>query len=350
MTTAPTLPAAPTERRVPKPIWTSRVLLRFLQGYRHYRRTGETPREAYADMRRLFRMTNGRFNDTLAMMSRVRHPPVRLPGRWGILGDLRRGDVRNIASQLREDGLVVFDRRLPAEVCDRLRSFAERCPASPIPAPPGARRVRYDRRRWIASKYILEKQPLLENRDMQRIVADHSLLAVAQAYLACQPVLSGYSIWWSTSFTREACSEAAQLFHFDMSQIKFLKFFVYLTDVTNDTGAHQYVLGSHRRLPPELRHDRRYRDDEIFRHIPEACVETITGPKGLIFAADTRGLHKGSPLLYGERLILQLQYSISGFGDDAAEIEVNDRFPPELREQIERYPRIYERFFDTHVG
>ena len=35
---------------------------------------------------------------------------------------------------------------------------------------------------------------------------------------------------------------------------------------------------------------------------------------------------------------------------NAADIEVNDRFSPELREQIERYPRIYERFFDTRVG
>ena len=104
------------------------------------------------------------------------------------------------------------------------------------------------------------------------------------------------------------------------------------------------MLGSHRRLPRDLRQDRRYGDDEVLRHYPADRVRTITGPRGLVFAADTRGLHKGAPLERGERLILQLQFSNSSFGDDPARITINDRFSPDLRDRIERYPRTYSLF------
>ena len=37
---------------------------------------------------------------------------------------------------------------------------------------------------------------------MQRIVSDFSILAMAQAYLRCQPVLSSSLMWWSAPAQR----------------------------------------------------------------------------------------------------------------------------------------------------
>ena len=45
---------------------------------------------------------------------------------------------------------------------------------------------------------------------------------------------------------------------------------------------------------------------------PEDMVE-IGGPRGTIFAEDTRGLHKGKHLLTGDRLLFQLEFSNSLF-------------------------------------
>ena len=37
----------------------------FAAGYRHFKKNGVTPPEAYTSMRRLYRKTNGRFNDAM---------------------------------------------------------------------------------------------------------------------------------------------------------------------------------------------------------------------------------------------------------------------------------------------
>ena len=51
--------------------------------------------------------------------------------------------------------------------------------------------------------------------------------------------------------------------------------------------------GTHRDLPAEFRADRRYSDEEVGRRFPSQVVR-IPGPRGTVFLADTRGLHKAS--------------------------------------------------------
>ena len=46
--------------------------------------------------------------------------------------------------------------------------------------------------------------------------------------------------------SKKADSEAAQMFHFDLDRIKWLKFFIYLTDVKINSGPHVYVSGTHK--------------------------------------------------------------------------------------------------------
>ena len=88
----------------------------------------------------------------------------------------------------------------------------------------------------------------------------------------------------------------------------------------------------------------RTRDEEVLRHYTAQRITTITGPRGLIFAADTRGLHRGAPLHSGDRIILQLQFSNSSFGNDPPHIMINDRFSTDLLERIEQLPRTYCMF------
>ena len=71
-----------------------------------------------------------------------------------------------------------------------------------------------------------------------------------------------------------ASSEAAQLFHFDMDRIRFLKVFIYLTDVGTENGPHVYVRGSHRSKPPAFFRDRRFSDAEVKRAFPPTSVNS----------------------------------------------------------------------------
>ena len=121
----------------------------------------------------------------------------------------------------------------------------------------------------------------------------------------------------------DTIDQTALYLHFDMDRLFFLKFFIYLTDVTPDTGPHVFVAGSHRRKPPPFRQDRRFDDDEVAAHYPAPAIRTVCGPRGTIFAADTRALHKGEPVVRGERLVLQAEFAISKFGQNYGNVDVS---------------------------
>jgi ectoine hydroxylase-related dioxygenase (phytanoyl-CoA dioxygenase family) len=123
-------------------------------------------------------------------------------------------------------------------------------------------------------------------------------------------------MWWSLAVPSsvQERSSAAQLYHFDLDRLSFLKFFIYLSDVDVTNGPHCYIAGSHRGFKSvELLRDGRFSDDEIKRHYPNEEVR-ITGKRGTIFVADTKGFHRGLPLESGERLIFQIEFCNSLFG------------------------------------
>lgn len=81
------------------------------------------------------------------------------------------------------------------------------------------------------------------------MITDMNFFAIAQEYLACKPIHDLVLMWWSAPHSNKASSEAAQLYHFDMDHLKFLKFFIYLTDVDEHNGPHCYVRKSHIHKP-----------------------------------------------------------------------------------------------------
>ena len=332
-------------RRYPRWLWTGLVTGRFCKGYLHYLRTGETKPEPYADMRRLFRMTGGWFNDLSGRVSALAHPPRTIRPFVGVLGTLDDWDAARIAAGIRRTGLAELGAIIPDQQCERIRQWAMQIPCTPYPAPPEVRReVLYDPQNPLAATYRISEQAMLSNPDIQRLVADPTLVAVAQAYLGCLPVLAAFNMWWSCPIAAGPSTEAAQFYHFDMSQIKFLKIFVYLTDVTIDHGAHQYVVGSHQRLPACFREDRRYQDGEIERFYGSERVRTFIGAAGTAFAEDTRGFHKGLAPRTGDRLIFQLVFANSGFGESHPTLAPAPFVTAELAHAVRELPFTYSRY------
>lgn len=144
-------------------------------------------------------------------------------------------------------------------------------------------------------------------------LANHpGVLRVAAAYLRCRPTLSSIGIRWSFPAGNESVAGAraagVQRFHRDPDDWRFLKLFVYLTDVDAGGGPHEFVAGSHRTAGRIL--ERPYTMEEIESRHGRESVRTITGPRGTNFFADTYGIHRGAVPTTGARLILQLQYSL----------------------------------------
>ncbi len=193
-----------------------------------------------------------------------------------------------------------------------------------------------------AVRYDLAEADVIEAAAAQRLLADESLLAVAQQYLEAAPVQDMVAMWWSAAAEGQPSSAAAQLYHFDLDRLRFLKVFVYLSDVDGTTGPHSYVRGSHQYGPKAFRLDQRYTDAMVEAEFGDAPV-TIAGPRGTVFLADTRGLHKGQSLETGSRLVFQMEYTTSLFGQAVQRLHV-DNPTPEFKAIVHRFPWTFRRF------
>jgi hypothetical protein len=123
-------------------------------------------------------------------------------------------------------------------------------------------------------------------------------------------------MWWSfpTEMSEYQKARNAQLFHYDLDDFRFVKFFWYLTDVDETAGPHVMVLGTHDRK--KIAHQlliRRIPDDEVVAGYGTERVKEITLPAGKGFAEDTFCLHKGQAPTGKARLLLQLEFGVNDF-------------------------------------
>ena len=166
------------------------------------------------------------------------------------------------------------------------------------------------------ARVVFEINDLMMLPILQRLATDETLIAIAEKYLGCQPILdviTAFANFPSTTTDLDTLSANAQLFHYDKDRLRFLKFFVFLSDIDEKSGPHAFVRQSHRKRPDELWHPIRFTDEEILSHYDSSEIAYLTGKAGTVLVADTMGIHKGVPVESGRRLIFQLQYSSSLF-------------------------------------
>lgn len=327
--------------------------LRFAKGIQHFRKDGETPMESYYAMRDLYSLTNGRFNDLISWLQMSRHPKNLEVIPSGILGKLSNFEVKNIAAEIKKNGYYIASKKIDLDTANKLVEFCKTTPCKPLKINSedfqdfADKKVIFNPLSPIAPTYHFNMKQVSENLDFLSLILDQSLLAVAQEYLNCSPVLDSVALWWSAPFNGKGTSEAAQEFHYDMDRIKFLKIFIYLTDVNSENGPHCYVKESHIRKPRALLSDGRKSDSEIKIHYSESQINELHGSQGTIILADTRGFHKGKPLASGHRLIFQLEYSNSLFGQNYPKVRLDELHDAsELRKLIDKYPRTYGQIFE----
>ena len=191
--------------------------------------------------------------------------------------------------------------------------------------------------------WLADQDKIVHSKSLNRLAFDPFILSIANGYLGCPPIHDQINVWFSFPTKKEKAnlSENAQLFHQDKDFIKFLKVFIYLTDVNEGNGPHSYVEASHR----DPLHDK---DIPLHTRLDDRSVEsiygvdrikTITGKAGVIVFADTSCAHKGSPLNSGSRIMLQLEYTTSLYLSQVSPFTDLDLHKSYL-------PLVSERFFD----
>ena len=324
-------------------------------GWITYVVTGRTPQWAGMSLIRLFCASGGRSNDLMARLVSWRFPPVAIAAAPGFLPARDAQQVARGTAALRERGYHVLEHRVPDQISDRLLDFALMQPAI-LRASEGQtgspRTALYDPQHPQAVRYEYAQQVLIDNPDIQKLMADPALIGIAQAYLGAEPIADVIGMWWHTAFSDKPDSEAAQFYHFDMDRIKWVKFFICLTDVATDNGPHFFVAGSHRTdgIPRDLlaKGYVRLDDDEVApRYAPRDVIE-FTAPRGTIIAEDTRGLHKGQHVRSGHRLMLQIQFSNSLFGPAYPKLSFSRIADQGLANAARLHPRVFSAYLPAH--
>lgn len=174
--------------------------------------------------------------------------------------------------------------------------------------------------------YWHSKEDLEEIEEFQKLIMDPVIIEIVGLYLKCKPVYDMVASWWSYP-SNAPDSNSAQLFHFDMDRIRWLKVFVYLNDVSIENGPHVFIKGSH--LDSEIQRidrDGRFSDEEARRIFTEQEVAILTAPQGTLFIEDTLGFHKGLEVKEGYRCIFEIEYSMGHFGYPHPESKFDAQF------------------------
>ncbi|MFB8788972.1 MAG: hypothetical protein U7123_09025 [Potamolinea sp.] len=156
---------------------------------------------------------------------------------------------------------------------------------------------------------------------IKKLETDPGLLAISAKFLGATPVHIATELWWSFPASGTAIEQlkAAQVFHYDMDDYRFIKFFFYLTDVDSSSGPHVTIRGTHKnkKLSHQLLGVRcaSKDDNEIIDSYGAQNVVTICGPAGFGFAEDTYCFHKGAVPTEKERLLLQIEFAINDYGN-----------------------------------
>jgi len=149
--------------------------------------------------------------------------------------------------------------------------------------------------------------PLLSNR----------VLSIANAYNGMLSRIRNVNCWVNPTITGKnvGLRKGSQLWHRDQEDEKILKCFIYYSDVTEQSGALDYVKFS--KCTGGLKHQHLhpfpaisgYPGQYIFdAHIDEADIVSATGKKGMIVFVDTNGFHRGGYVTDGERRVIMGTY------------------------------------------
>ena len=147
------------------------------------------------------------------------------------------------------------------------------------------------------------------------IAYNQTLIDVATNYFRTNPIVQSTQIWWTFNYSDKngkLINPPGNEFgyHYDVDDFKFLKLFIYLSDVNEKSGPHYFIKKDGKKKFNEYV-NRRISDHEALNTYKDRIIQ-LKGEKGTSFIEDTSYYHKGSnPEKNHSRGILQVIYGIS---------------------------------------
>lgn len=233
--------------------------------------------------------------------------------------------AREAAGRLATDGYIVLRDVLDRTLVDRLRAEVDHAVAAGRLVPALVRQAHAeqpvdpeDQQRLCRLAALGESElgrresmvyvvnPLLTCPTALPLLFSDPVLDIATSYYGCPAALISPKI--VRSYRNGLPESSVHRFHCDYQRVRFLKFFIYLSDVpTEQEGPFCFVAGSHHRKPRAWRqHPLEWSAAEMTGYYGDAAIRPLTGYRGDLIAADTRGFHRGIKLRAGQRSMLKV--------------------------------------------
>lgn len=290
------------------------VLETFFNGYAAYYQSGNVNDQYYRANRYLYLLTRGELDKATGRFLAQAFPPLPID----VTSTLFQGDadrLEDIVDALNTDGVYIFSKPIDAAFMARVTAAVNNGNAI------------LDNRRFVPEPYGeaaryrrihgLERE-LIRIPEMVTIAGDPLILAAAQRYFGCQPIIDTLASYRTNAkppggYHRDG-KDSAQEYHFDYHYSRWLKLFVYFNDIGPENGPHHFVRTSHNQRPDTLWRDGRIPDEEIAACYGEDRIAKVTGPAGTAFLADTSAFHKGFEPAQGYRALGEFVYTNTLFG------------------------------------
>ena len=222
---------------------------------------------------------------------------------------------------LKDDG-VSFGLELKKEYLERIKKYTEEnlCFADRNPEK-GFKLEDLDRVNNILKKDVVVAQyfNFSQSEVAKEISSSNIINNIVMEYFKKQPKFVGANLWWTFPGKHQERDRLkhAHYFHRDIDDYKFLKLFIYVTDVDENSGPHIVVKSTHRsKLICKLSDfwkERRYTDYEVQKSYAKDII-TILGRSGTSFFENTLCLHKGTTPNQNARLLLQFEWACNDYG------------------------------------
>ena len=296
-----------------------------------------------------FTMSNGAYNHFVNRIVRRKRPAELDKAETGVLNLTAPRQQIDFKRSMNFTGYHLFDSKLSDSCCESLKHVAHRVKGRPTgPEFDSSKLTALASLQGKPDGFWYDSNELINQPEIQDLLADPSFEHAARLYLGAEPYLVGVNMWWS--FPNDASSvrrsEMAQHFHFDADFNHFINFFIHLTDTDVDSGAHVFIAGSHRpgSKPQEIlnRGYVRISDQELAQHHDPQSFTMASVEAGSILAGDTRCWHRGSHPNTKARLMLEFIYA-----DTLATSSGKGMYPldknvvPAFQRRIETSPEIY---------
>jgi len=172
---------------------------------------------------------------------------------------------------------------------------------------------RFKRGKDFVARFYDEKTPISFENKINELVLNDFFYNLAVKYLGTYPRITNIDYW--LNIPKQDAPKSSQKWHRDYEDLKLLKVFLYLGDVTPESGPLSYVESSQyggkfgELFPRQFPNGVVVEEDDIDIQFRNNEQKTFLLKEGTFVFADTSGLHKGGHCIRDERFLFTFTYT-----------------------------------------